>query len=263
VPVDPRVARSRAKLLAAATEILVEAGPRALTVDAVAERSGVAKSTLYRHWPSRTALMVDVLRENMPQVDPLDPSIGFEPCLRGVMGALADAFSDPGWCRIMPSLFALKQQFPEVGELAEADQDEKTEMLADILAAGVAEGLIPPGLDPKAVISILVGPLLMCTLSGDVDNLHAVADFTVDRFLASYRNLWRSGPAGSSAPIAAEGDLPRHDSAMPGPSATWLHNPTRAAGLGLAPSEFAGTLHPVPCIEYRTLVPCIYGHGGT
>ena len=69
-PCDPRVARSRAKLLAAATEILIETGPSSVTVDAVAERSGVAKSTLYRHWESRSALLVDVLRTHRPAWEP-------------------------------------------------------------------------------------------------------------------------------------------------------------------------------------------------
>ena len=54
---DPRVARSRASLLEAATDLLVDGGPRAVTVDAVSERSGVAKSTLYRHFPSRDDLV--------------------------------------------------------------------------------------------------------------------------------------------------------------------------------------------------------------
>ncbi|HWL43805.1 MAG TPA: TetR/AcrR family transcriptional regulator [Ilumatobacter sp.] len=185
-PIDPRIARSRAKLIAAATEILVELGPRGLTVDAVAERSGVAKSTLYRHWPSRTALMVDVLRENMPQVEPVDLEHGFEPCLRTMMAALADAFADPEWCRIMPSLFALKHQLPEIDDLTEADHEERTAMLRDVLAAGAGEGLIPPGLDPHDVISMLVGPILMCSLTGETDRIHRVAEFAVDRFLASY-----------------------------------------------------------------------------
>ncbi|MDO9175716.1 MAG: helix-turn-helix domain-containing protein, partial [Actinomycetota bacterium] len=62
--------RSRACLLAAATELLVETGVRGVTVDAVAERSGVAKSTLYRHWGSVQELLVDVMRANVPEPEP-------------------------------------------------------------------------------------------------------------------------------------------------------------------------------------------------
>ena len=186
-PTDPRVERSRAKLLAAATDLIVEAGPQALTVDAVAERSGVAKSTLYRHWPSREALMLDVLRANVPDVPPLDPRLGFEAQLRSLMQALADTFADPEWARILPALFALKHHVPGVEELTNADREEKVTMLFDVLDAGVAEGLIPAGLDPRTVAATLVGPLLMCVLTGETDLVGDVADYTVDRFLESYR----------------------------------------------------------------------------
>lgn len=185
--VDPRIERSRARLLAAATDLIVEAGPQALTVDAVAERSGVAKSTLYRHWPSREALMVDVLRANMPDLPELDPTHGFEPCLRGYLRALADTLADPEWARILPALFALKQQVAEVGRLTDADREEKVALLAELLEAGAAEGVIPRGLDPHAVAATLVGPLMMCALGGDTDSVRSVADFAVDRFLDSYR----------------------------------------------------------------------------
>jgi AcrR family transcriptional regulator len=184
---DPRVERSRAKLLAAATDLLVEAGPRALTVDNVAERSGVAKSTLYRHWPSRTALMIDVLRTNIPCTPVIDPADGFEPCLREYISELAESLADPEWARIMPALFALRQQFPEVGDMTETDRDEKVALLRGLLDRGVAEGLIPEGLDPHAVAHVLVGPMMMCALVGEPEGAKAAGDFALDRFLASYR----------------------------------------------------------------------------
>jgi AcrR family transcriptional regulator len=185
--VDPRIARSRAKLLAAATDILVESGPRALTVDAVAERSGVAKSTLYRHWPSRAALMIDVLRSNMPCTPDVDPSHGFEPCLRTYVQALADTFADPEWARILPALFSLKQQIPEVDDLTDEDRDAKVAALMAVLEAGVREGLIPAGLDPHAVATSLVGPMMMCALTGQTDSVREAGEFALERFLASYR----------------------------------------------------------------------------
>ena len=185
---DPRIERSRAKLIAAATELLVESGPSALTVDNVAERSGVAKSTLYRHWPSRTALMVDVLRANMPCAPEVPPDADFVACLRTYMRALAGSFTDPEWARILPALFTLKQHLPEVDDLAESDRDEQVAALTALLDRGVAEGVIPPGLDPQAVIAALVGPMMMCALIGDLDAVPVAGEFALDRLLASYRD---------------------------------------------------------------------------
>lgn len=184
---DPRVARSRQRLLAAATDLLVEAGPRAVTVDAVSERSGVAKSTLYRHWDSRQALLIDVMRSNMPQpVDP-DPSLDFEDALRALVGALAETLADPEWARILPALISLKQTMPELQELTDSDTEEKLDVLSRVLRVGVDEGVLPDDIDVHLVAHVLIGPLVFATLGGQHDDLAAIADFGVDRFLASYR----------------------------------------------------------------------------
>src|SRR5919198_1676494 len=57
--VDPRVRHSKEVVMATTYELLSEEGLAGVTVDAVARRSGVAKTTIYRHWPSREALLLD------------------------------------------------------------------------------------------------------------------------------------------------------------------------------------------------------------
>lgn len=183
---DPRVARSRAKLMAAAREILAESGASALTVDAVAERSGVAKSTLYRHWPSRAALVLDVFRAVMPTTDAPDAALPFGVGLRAHVRAVAASFADPDWTRILPALFALRLEFPGIDELTRVDRDEKLQALATLLDRGVAEGSLPAGLDPNTIAATLMGPSFMLALIGDADQALEVADYAVDRFLLSY-----------------------------------------------------------------------------
>ncbi|HEY6495190.1 MAG TPA: TetR/AcrR family transcriptional regulator, partial [Trebonia sp.] len=60
---NPRVKRTRDRMLAAARELLAEAGPAGLTYSSLAERAGVTRQTLYRHWPERSALLVDLILE--------------------------------------------------------------------------------------------------------------------------------------------------------------------------------------------------------
>lgn len=184
-PVDPRVARSRAKVLEAATALLVEHGARGVTVDAVSEQSGVAKSTLYRHWPSRTALLVDVMRSNIPRIPDPDLTAGFEAALRGHVADVAETFAEPEWSRILPALFALKRQLGEIGELAEDDQEHKVSVIQAILDLGVDEGRIPSGLDPTRVVAQLIGPMVFTLLVGEGDVARS-ATYAVERFLASY-----------------------------------------------------------------------------
>ena len=56
---DPRVALSRQRVLAATLDLLTDTGLGGLTIDDVSKRSGVAKTTIYRHWPNRTTLVID------------------------------------------------------------------------------------------------------------------------------------------------------------------------------------------------------------
>ena len=71
--VDPRVSRTRAAVLRAATDLLVEGGPYAVTIDAIVARSGVAKSTIYRHWQSRDEVLLSVIESCAPQLPEPDP----------------------------------------------------------------------------------------------------------------------------------------------------------------------------------------------
>ena len=61
--VDPRVTRTRHAVLAAAREVLLDEGWEGVTLGRVAERSGYARTTLYRHWPQRLDLLRDLIRE--------------------------------------------------------------------------------------------------------------------------------------------------------------------------------------------------------
>ncbi|WP_227982692.1 TetR/AcrR family transcriptional regulator [Nocardia spumae] len=65
---DPRKVRSRRRLLDAATELLRDGGLDAVTIDAVTRRSGVARTTLYRHFDTVTELRTATLEELLPPV---------------------------------------------------------------------------------------------------------------------------------------------------------------------------------------------------
>jgi AcrR family transcriptional regulator len=60
-PADPRVARTRAAVLNAGIDLLAERGYPGFTIDAIVARTGIAKTTIYRHWPSRDSLLTAVI----------------------------------------------------------------------------------------------------------------------------------------------------------------------------------------------------------
>jgi AcrR family transcriptional regulator len=64
----PRSAETRDKILAATAELLAAGGFQAVTMEAVAVRAGVAKTTLYRWWPNRAALALDCVSARMTPI---------------------------------------------------------------------------------------------------------------------------------------------------------------------------------------------------
>jgi len=57
----PRSEEARRKVLGAASDLMAARGVASLTIDEVAARSGVAKTTIYRHWQERTSLIIDAV----------------------------------------------------------------------------------------------------------------------------------------------------------------------------------------------------------
>ncbi|MCA1218654.1 TetR/AcrR family transcriptional regulator [Streptomyces sp. 8L] len=58
---DPRMDRTRRHVLDCARELLIESGAEHVTFSGVARRARVSRNTLYRHWPTREQLLVDVI----------------------------------------------------------------------------------------------------------------------------------------------------------------------------------------------------------
>lgn len=179
-----RAARSREKLLGAATDLLVNSGPQAVTVDAVAEASGVAKSTLYRHWPSRDDMLVDVVRCNMPELTEPDLVGGFAAAVRLHLRQVAEQLELREWSRIVPALMMLRTTMPDLAAVVEADRESKSRILQQLLDAGAAAGEIPAGFDVDRAEALLYGPLLFVVVSGNPTPLAELADEVVDGFLA-------------------------------------------------------------------------------
>ena len=182
---DARIVRTRAAVVRTATELLVEGGPSAVTVDAVVARSGVAKSTVYRHWDSRDDLLLDVIRTNVPAIAPPDPALPFEPALRAFIAEVVDRLTDPHWTRLLPAMLMLKQHEPAVALIEGELREREAGAVADVIARGVAEGFLPDGLDPNEAITQLYGPLVFAQLTDVVELSPALGDRVVDWFLAA------------------------------------------------------------------------------
>ena len=150
---------ARREALAATADLIAERGVDNLTIEDVAARSGVAKTTIYRHWPSRAPLIIDAVRScwaHLPTPDTGDLRTDLVQLFEGMVRA--DLSSLAG--RILPSLLGVAGRDPELERLTRELGEERARPVREILRRAVARGELPEGLDEEVALGLIVGPLL-------------------------------------------------------------------------------------------------------
>jgi AcrR family transcriptional regulator len=156
---DPRVVLSRERVLTATLDLLTEAGLGGLTVDDVSKRSGVAKTTIYRHWSNRNALIVDACLR-MTDGDDEPPDTGsLEGDVKAILTNLAELLVTARWSSILPSIVDAAERDPEIAEVHSRLQRWHAAPLRAALERAALRGEIPPEADLSAIAAALRGPL--------------------------------------------------------------------------------------------------------
>jgi|SRR5580704_11317551 AcrR family transcriptional regulator len=156
---DPRVVLSRERVLTATLDLLTEAGLGGLTVDEVAKRSGVAKTTIYRHWPNRNALIIDACLR-MTDGDDEPPDTGsLEADVTAILTNLAELLVSARWSSILPSIVDAAERDPEIAEVHSRLQRSHAAPLQAALERAARRGEIPQDVDLVAIAAALRGPL--------------------------------------------------------------------------------------------------------
>ena len=155
---DPRAVRSREAILAAARSLLAEGGPAAVTHQRVAERAGVGRATVYRHWAQPDHLVYDALTDApFPFFAELEGPL--RPWLREELRRMADEMTIPGVARFAASLVEKAQHHDRTGGRRDGLQDKLTRRVARAFAAAAARGETQPLADPTETVACLLGPL--------------------------------------------------------------------------------------------------------
>lgn len=157
---DPRIARSRAAVLDATLAELAEVGFGRLTIDGVAERAGVARSTVYRLWPDRTALVADAFATLNRQPVPGAEAAGD---VRALLAHLDRAWNDEPVGACLPALVDGAARDEAVADFLHDYSRTRGARLVDAVRAGVEEGAWP-GTDPELAAAALAGALLYLRL---------------------------------------------------------------------------------------------------
>lgn len=183
-----RRARSRQAILDATRELLVEGDVGSLTVEAVAARSGAAKTTIYRQWRDKwhlalDAVMIDMLPAFANPVDVGDTRRELVTFLDSVVKTLS---APP----VGPAMQALVSEIATDRELSDVYREQVVEprraQLRPVIERGITRGDLRPDTDVRLVHELLLGPVFYRLLlsGGPLDRKLSTA--LVDAVLRSF-----------------------------------------------------------------------------
>jgi AcrR family transcriptional regulator len=195
---DPRAARSREAILAAAYDLLVREGPGAITHQRVAQQAGVGRATIYRHWAAPEDLLRDVLfSAELPFF--ATPALPLRSWLHAELRQLADELALPP---VASLAIALMEQTRSGGAGARPHRHVTaiTERLAAAFALAVDAGELDTAPDTELAAAQLIGPLVYRTTL----QAAAVPDSLLAGVIDSVAD-WRAPDPARSRPASVPG----------------------------------------------------------
>ncbi|HKF33279.1 MAG TPA: TetR/AcrR family transcriptional regulator [Jatrophihabitantaceae bacterium] len=185
---DPRVERSRQAILDATRELLADGDVGSLTVEAVASRSGVAKTTIYRRWRDKWELALDaVMIDMIPRFEkPVDVGDTRKELLTFINQVVRMQASAP----FGPAMQGLVSQIATDPELARVYRDQvvqpRMDQLAPVIERGIARGDLRSDTDVRLVHELLVGPIFYRLLFSGAPLTRNLGPRIVDAILAGF-----------------------------------------------------------------------------
>ncbi|GGP02287.1 TetR/AcrR family transcriptional regulator [Nonomuraea glycinis] len=182
-----RSARVRDAVRRATLAELSEHGMRGLTVENVAERSGVHKTTVYRRWGSVEGLIADALEMAQEEPWPIPDTGTIEEDLRGVARLVQSGFDDPELGPVSSAFVAAAMQSPEAARALHDFFEARHEQSAQVVRRAVDRGELPVTVDVREVIRVAVAPIYYRLFVAHEPVTERDADRAADAALAAAR----------------------------------------------------------------------------
>jgi len=183
---DPRVERTRLAVVDAGMTLIAEQGPDGINHAAIAAGAGVSRTTLYKYWPTRAKLLLEILAafDAHPQ---LASTGDVRADLLLLVGEMQTSVSDPMRRRVFSSMIAQSQWDDDVNEAQTNLRAIPLGGLTVLLDAAVERGEIVSGINPSDAASRLIGPLMFAGLVINQDVMTVDIESIVDDWLATVR----------------------------------------------------------------------------
>ena len=154
---DPRLTATRNQALDAAQSILEQEGVLSVTHASVSAKTGISRSTLYRHWPEISQMRNDAFKRVAtpsriaPQTDgPLRADLIW------LLGILVNALNDTPWAHIAPQVIAAAATDEGAREVITHFMKERRATVRAVFEAANARGELSPDAPVEYLIQMAI-----------------------------------------------------------------------------------------------------------
>jgi AcrR family transcriptional regulator len=163
----PRSEKAHKAILEAAAQLLLASGLAAVSMDAVAERAGVSKATIYRWWPTKETLALDALYHEWAGVPPAQDTGTLRGDLLSLLRPWARLASSRPYGRVIAALITEAQTDPAFArEYRTRFVEPRRDQARAIFRRAIERGEIPAGTKTEVALDLLYGPLYHRLLHG-------------------------------------------------------------------------------------------------
>jgi AcrR family transcriptional regulator len=184
-----RTARVRAAVLDAALRELAEHGYAALSVERIAERSGVHKTTIYRRWQSKQTVLADAVGDLVETLFPIRLTGSIDGDLRAFGRTLVDLLTSdsPLVTGAARALFSDAAHDPRIAELKRDLYARRYDEVKVIVQAAIDRSELPADTDVRELVGLVTAPIYYRLLVTQEPLDHAVADRAAATALVAVR----------------------------------------------------------------------------
>lgn len=155
---DERVEKSKRAVLTATYELLTKAGLGGVSVDEVSRQSGVAKTTIYRHWPSREALLLDACSK-LSSRPPVPDTGKLKTDLEALATGAAVRLLQP-WSTVLPSIMDAGERDKELAKLQAQIHAQMRSAFVAVIERAQERGELARAHEAREMVASIIGPIL-------------------------------------------------------------------------------------------------------
>jgi AcrR family transcriptional regulator len=183
---DPRVVHTRKVVLAAAMDLLRDEGHEAVTPLRIADATGIARTTIYRHWPERRDLIADAIEAHRPDWQ-LESTGDVRSDLVRHLERVVERLNAGPLPPFFVTLIERAEHDEEFAELHCRLAEGRAGPLVAALEAAIDRGELPGALDVSAAVAAIDGPVFYRRLISREPLTDDFVAGVVDGFLARFR----------------------------------------------------------------------------